>query len=78
MIMTNVEIKIPETIRQYALDETTEKVRNAILLYPSIANDAISHGKAAELLGLSKMELIQIYDLWSTGDSVSGYVRSGI
>ena len=61
MIMTNVEIKIPETIRQYALDETTEKVRNAILLYPSIANDAISHGKAAELLGLSKMELIQIY-----------------
>lgn len=59
--MTNVEIKIPETIRQYVLDETTEKVRNAILLYPSIANDTISHGKAAELLGLSKMELMQIY-----------------
>ena len=61
MVMTNIEIKIPETIRQYVLDGTTEKVRNAMLLYPSIANDTISHGKAAELLGLSKMELIQIY-----------------
>lgn len=59
--MTNIEIKVPETIRQYVLDETTEEVRNALLLYPSIANDTISHGKAAELLGLSKMELIQIY-----------------
>lgn len=61
MVMTSIEIKIPETIRQYVLDETTEKVRNAMLLYPSVANDTISHGKAAELLGLSKMELIQIY-----------------
>ena len=61
MVMTSIEIKIPETIRQYVLDGTTEKVRNAMLLYPSVANDTISHGKAAELLGLSKMELIQIY-----------------
>ena len=61
MVMTNIEIKIPETIRQYVLDGTTEKVRNAMLLYPSVANDTISHGKAAELLGLSKMELIQMY-----------------
>ncbi len=61
MVMTNIEIKVPETIRQYVLDETTEEVRNAVLIYPSIANDTISHGKAAELLGLSKMELIQIY-----------------
>ncbi len=61
MVMTNIEIKIPETIRQYVLDGTTEKVRNAMLLYPSVANDIISHGKAAELLGLSKMELIQMY-----------------
>ena len=61
MVMTNIEIKIPETIRQYVLDGTTEKVRNAMLLYPSVANDTISHGKAAELLGLSKMELLQMY-----------------
>lgn len=61
MVMTNIEIKIPEAIRQYVLDGTTEKVRNAMLLYPSVANDTISHGKAAELLGLSKMELIQMY-----------------
>ncbi len=38
-----------------------KKVRNALLLYPSIVNDTISHGRAAELLGISKMELIELY-----------------
>ena len=36
-------------------------MRNALLLYPSIANDTISHGKAAELLGMHKTELLQLY-----------------
>ena len=38
-----------------------EELRNALLLYPSIANDTISHGRAAELLGMNKMELIKLY-----------------
>lgn len=59
--MVDVEIKVPAGARQYVLADTTEKMRNALLLYPSIANDTISHGKAAELLGMDKMELIQIY-----------------
>lgn len=31
------------------------------MLYPSIANNTISHGRAAELLGMHKMELIKLY-----------------
>lgn len=36
-------------------------LRNAMLLYPYIKNDTISHGKAAEMLGIPKMELIELY-----------------
>lgn len=61
MTMTTVEIHIPDTMKEYVLDSRTEKLRNAMLLYPSIADEHISHGKAAELLGMSKIELIQLY-----------------
>lgn len=61
MVMSSIEIKIPEGIKQYVMNDTTEKMRNALLIYPSIANDTISHGRAAELLGMHKMELIQLY-----------------
>ena len=39
-----------------------ELIKNAILLYPSIQNQTISHGRAAEILGIRKSELIDIYD----------------
>lgn len=61
MGMVSIEINVPEKARQYVLNNTTEKMRNALLLYPSIANDTISHGKAAELLGMHKTELLQLY-----------------
>ena len=61
MIMTSIEVKVPDGVKQYVMDDTTEKMREALLLYPSIANDSISHGKAAELLGMCKIELIQLY-----------------
>ena len=56
-----IEVKLPDGAKQYVLDDTTEKMREVLLLYPSIANDNISYGKAAELLGMNKMELIQLY-----------------
>lgn len=37
-------------------------MRNAILLYPHIKNLTIEHGKAAEILGIHKYELINIYN----------------
>ena len=43
------------------MHDTSEEMRNALLLYPSIANNTISHGRAAELLGMHKMELIELY-----------------
>ena len=60
MTMTSIELKVPTEAKTYVLDKTTEEVRNALLLYPSIVNDTISHGRAAELLGISKMELIEL------------------
>lgn len=40
----------------------SELTRNALLLYPDIVNQTISHGRAAEILGIRKTELIDIYD----------------
>lgn len=59
--MASIEIKIPASVKDYVLDETTEEMRNALLIYPSIANNTISHGRAAELLGMRKMELVELY-----------------
>lgn len=35
--------------------------QRALLLYPFIQNNTLSHGKAAEILGMSKWSLIQLY-----------------
>lgn len=61
MLMTDIKLKLPAGAKTYIMDTTTEQLRNALLLYPSIANDTISHGKAAELLGMHKAELIELY-----------------
>lgn len=53
MIMTSIELHVPAETKAYVLDKTTEMVRNALLLYPGIADETISHGRAAELLGIS-------------------------
>lgn len=39
-----------------------ELERNALLLYPYINDRTISHGKAAEILGIPKYDLIELYD----------------
>ena len=43
-------------------DTQSELMRNAMMLYPYIKNLTISHGKAAEMLGIRKYELIDLYD----------------
>ena len=65
MIATEyVTIKIPAGMSKYLKieDPETELVRNALLLYPYILNQTISHGRAAEILGIRKSELIGLYD----------------
>lgn len=61
MGMANIEISIPENAKEYIIKGTSEKVRNALLVYPSIINNDISYGRAAELLEMDKMELIELY-----------------
>lgn len=65
MITTeSVTIKVPVGMSKYLKDTNseTELIRNALLLYPYILNQTISHGGAAEILGIRKSELIDIYD----------------
>ncbi|MCM1102042.1 MAG: UPF0175 family protein [Clostridium sp.] len=69
MARTNVEISsvnitVPTEMVSYVTMEDKDMVlqRNALLLYPYIKNLTISHGKAAEMLGISKWELIELYD----------------
>lgn len=65
MITTeSVTIKVPVGMAKYlvTMDPETELIRNALLLYPYILNQTISHGRAAEIFGIRKSELIDLYD----------------
>ena len=61
--MATVTMNIPEEIMDFMVCEnkSDELRRNALLLYPFIKNETISHGRAAEILGISKRELIELY-----------------
>lgn len=60
----SVTIKVPVGMSKFlnAVNSEAELTRNALLLYPYILNQTISHGGAAEILGIRKSELIDIYD----------------
>lgn len=60
----SVTIKVPVGMSKYLLtmNPETELTRNAMVLYPYILNQTISHGRAAEILGIRKSELIDLYD----------------
>lgn len=64
MTFTDVNIKVPEGMAMYLRQKNprAELERNALLLYPYIHNRTISHGKAAEILGIPKYDLIELYD----------------
>ena len=57
----SVTINVPTGMAKYlvTLNPEAELTRNALLLYPYIL---ISHGRAAEILGIRKSELIDLYD----------------
>lgn len=61
--MAVANIEIPEKLVSYATpkQEDTQLERNAMILYPYIHKGTISHGKAAEILGMFKMDLIALY-----------------
>ena len=57
-------IEVPFEVGRLLQCETKseELRRNALILYPFIKNKTISHGRAAEILGISKINLIDLYD----------------
>lgn len=61
--MATINIELPDEMIQFAMPKNKEEqlVRNAMMLYPYIQNGTISHGKAAEILGVFKMDLITLY-----------------
>ena len=63
MTMTKVGIDVPEEIVPYTVleDREAQIIRNAMLVYPYIKSGVMSHGKAAEMLGFHKIDLIMLY-----------------
>ena len=60
MKTVNVQLTVPEEMTPYLISEDFE--RNAMLIYPFIKNMTISHGRAAEILGVRKRDLIEYYN----------------
>ena len=60
----SVTIKVPVGMSKYlvTINPEAELTRNALLLYPYILDQTISHGRAAEILGIRKSELNDLYD----------------
>ena len=56
-----VEIEIPASLLPYLKHDEFKSRQTALLLYPYIANGDISNGKAAEILGISKTELLDMF-----------------
>ena len=55
-----IAIDIPVGMKDYI--QTSDSLRrNALWLYLSIMDRKISHGKAAEILGIRKLDLIDLY-----------------
>lgn len=63
MELRKIEITIPEAMVPFVLvaDDEVQLRQNAMLLYPYIQDGTISHGKAAEILGIHKLDLIVLY-----------------
>jgi hypothetical protein len=63
MELVDVKLKVPVGMENYIEvdDKDMELERNALWLYPLIKNATISHGRAAEILGINKLDLIQLY-----------------
>lgn len=63
MLLKKITLEVPSEMVNYLehYGKKNELQRNALLLYPFIKNNTISHGRVAEIIGISKNELIDIY-----------------
>lgn len=72
--MAMISIEMPDEMIQFVAPSSKEEElkRNAMILYPYIRQGEISHGRAAEILGIFKMDLITLY-----GDMGLPYIEMG-
>lgn len=63
MVEVTVEIKVPEEMVPFisAKNKHDEIERNAMLLYPYVQKGMVSFGKAAEILGIHKLDALDLY-----------------
>lgn len=63
MEMMTVSMNVPKGMAPFLDDSDQEHSfeRNAMMLYPFIRDLTISHGRAAEILGVHKFDLIDFY-----------------
>ena len=61
--MAFVNMEIPEEMVSFVMQTGKDEQlkRNAMILYPYVHDGVISHGRAAEILGIFKMDLIVLY-----------------
>ena len=64
MRTVEIQMTVPEDMAPYLrnADPAYSFERNALFLYPFIHDLTISHGRAAEILGVHKTDLIEFYD----------------
>ncbi len=64
MEIVTVPLQVPKGLVPYLENAGSYQIfmRSAMMLYPFIQNLTISHGRAAELLGVHKFDLIAFYD----------------
>ena len=62
METVSLQMTFPKAMVPYLSDTERPFERNAMILFPLIRNMTLSHGKAAEILGVSKRELIEFYN----------------
>lgn len=63
LTLRSISINVPEKMIEFTKNqnESEELIRNAMILFPYIRNETISYGKAAQILGIHKLDLIAIY-----------------
>lgn len=63
MEMISVPVTVPRAMIPFVNDSDDRRTfeRNAMMIYPYIQDLTISHGRAAEILGVNKLDLIDFY-----------------
>ena len=61
--MAVVSMEMPDKMVEFAMPSNKDEQLkiNVMILYPCIQQGMISHGKAAEILGMFKIDLITLY-----------------